>query len=214
VRRAAKTPLTGDKIDAPAACAVPFRPYRGGLVTRTQNVSEFMLVFVQGCFVVDARLYLNDLIQSAVPVRHLRSSDAPMLSAARTRTEFARRAFSVAAPHTWNSLPSDIISCHTLHTFKNTLKHTCSDSLNLKPPAPPYPLQDFKALYKYCIIIIKAGVSRSFIKQQALKDDNNPYHIARRPSRSRVRLTRPVQRTANRLLNLDRTDRTTQLTVD
>jgi len=24
-----------------------------------------------------------------------------------------------------------------------TSKHTCSDSLNLKPPATPYPLQDF-----------------------------------------------------------------------
>jgi len=44
VQRAAKTPLTGDKIDAPAACAVPFRPYYGGVVTRTQNVSEYMLV--------------------------------------------------------------------------------------------------------------------------------------------------------------------------
>jgi len=38
--------------------------------------------------------------------------------------------------------------------LKNTSKHTCSDSLNLKPPAPPYPLQDFKALYKCCNIII------------------------------------------------------------
>ena len=44
VRRAAKTPLTGDKIDAPAACAVPFRPYCGGVVTRTRNVSEYLLV--------------------------------------------------------------------------------------------------------------------------------------------------------------------------
>jgi len=43
---------------------------------------------------------------------------------------------------------------HTLHTFKNTSKHTDLDSLNLKPPAPLHPLQDFKALYKYCIIII------------------------------------------------------------
>jgi len=43
-RRAPKIPLTGDKIDAPAACAVPFRPYCGGVVTRTQNVSEYMLV--------------------------------------------------------------------------------------------------------------------------------------------------------------------------
>ena len=66
--------------------------------------------------------YLNDLIQSAVPVQPLRSSDAPLLSAARTGTEFVRRAFSVAAPHTWNSLPSDIRSCHTLHTFKKHLK--------------------------------------------------------------------------------------------
>ena len=40
VRRAAKTPLTGDKIDA--ACAGPFRPYCGGGVTRTQNVSGSM----------------------------------------------------------------------------------------------------------------------------------------------------------------------------
>ena len=40
----AKTPLASDKIDAPAACAVPFRPYCEGVVTRTQNVSEYMLV--------------------------------------------------------------------------------------------------------------------------------------------------------------------------
>jgi len=40
----AKTPLTGDNMDAPAACAVPFCPYCGGVVTRTRNVSEYMLV--------------------------------------------------------------------------------------------------------------------------------------------------------------------------
>jgi len=45
--RAAKTPFTGDKIDTPAACAVPFRPYCGGVVTRTRNVSEYMLVLAQ-----------------------------------------------------------------------------------------------------------------------------------------------------------------------
>ena len=41
---AAKTPLASDKIDAPAACAVPFRPYCGDVVTRTRNVGEYMLV--------------------------------------------------------------------------------------------------------------------------------------------------------------------------
>jgi len=44
LRMPAKTPLAGDKIDAPAAYAVPFRPYCGGVVTRTRNVSECMLV--------------------------------------------------------------------------------------------------------------------------------------------------------------------------
>ena len=43
LRMPAKTPLAGDIIDAPAACAIPFRPYCGGVVTRTRNVSEYML---------------------------------------------------------------------------------------------------------------------------------------------------------------------------
>ena len=38
------TLLAGDDIDGPTACAVPFRPYCGGVVTRTRNVSEYMLV--------------------------------------------------------------------------------------------------------------------------------------------------------------------------
>ena len=44
LRMPAKTPLAGSKIDAPAACVVPFRPYCGRVVTRTRNVSEYMLV--------------------------------------------------------------------------------------------------------------------------------------------------------------------------
>ena len=52
LRMPAKTPLAGDKTDAPAACAVPFRPYCGGVATRTRNVSEYMLVLAL-CLVVD-----------------------------------------------------------------------------------------------------------------------------------------------------------------
>jgi len=44
LRMPAKTPLAGDNIGAPAACAIPFHPYCGGVVTRTPNVSEYMLV--------------------------------------------------------------------------------------------------------------------------------------------------------------------------
>ena len=51
LRMPAKTPLASDKIDAPAACAVPFRPYCRGVVTRTRNVSEYMLVLAL-CLVI------------------------------------------------------------------------------------------------------------------------------------------------------------------
>jgi len=44
LRMPAKTPLTGDSMDAAASCAVPFRPYSVGVVTRTRNVSEYMPV--------------------------------------------------------------------------------------------------------------------------------------------------------------------------
>ena len=44
LRMPAKTPLAGDKMDAPAACAVAFRPYCGGVATRARNVSEYVLV--------------------------------------------------------------------------------------------------------------------------------------------------------------------------
>jgi len=40
----AKTPLASDKMNAPAVCTVPFRFHCGGIVTRMQNVSEYMLV--------------------------------------------------------------------------------------------------------------------------------------------------------------------------
>ena len=43
LRMPAKTLLASADIDSPAACAVPFRPYCRGVVTRTQNVSEYML---------------------------------------------------------------------------------------------------------------------------------------------------------------------------
>ena len=51
LRMPAKTPLASDKLDAPAACATlsattPFHFARaaGGVVTRTRNVSEYMLI--------------------------------------------------------------------------------------------------------------------------------------------------------------------------
>ena len=66
--------------------------------------------------------YLSKLVQTHAPPRTLRSSDAPMLIVPRIHTELARRAFSVAAPSTWNSLPADSRLCKNILTFKRHLK--------------------------------------------------------------------------------------------
>ena len=66
--------------------------------------------------------YLSDLIQTHVSIRTLRSLDAPLLAVPRTRTELARRAFSVAAPSVWNSLPADIRLYESVPLFKRHLK--------------------------------------------------------------------------------------------
>ena len=66
--------------------------------------------------------YLSELVQTHAPPRALCSFDAPLLVVPRIYTELARRAFSVAAPSTWNSLPADIQLCENILTFKRHLK--------------------------------------------------------------------------------------------
>ena len=66
--------------------------------------------------------YLSKLVQTHAQHRALHSSDAPMLVVPRVHTELARRAFSVAAPSTWNYLPADIRLCENILTFKRHLK--------------------------------------------------------------------------------------------
>ena len=80
-----------------------------------------------------------------------------MLVVPRIHTKLARRAFSVAAPSTWNSLPADIRLCKTILTFKRHLK-THLFKLTYPPVLHHAPLYlrtySVKALYKYVIIII------------------------------------------------------------
>jgi len=66
--------------------------------------------------------YRSELVQTRAPPRALRSSNALMLVVPRIHTELTRRAFSVAAPSTWNSLPADIRLCENILTFKCHLK--------------------------------------------------------------------------------------------
>ena len=66
--------------------------------------------------------YLSELVQTHAPSWALRFSDARTLVVPRIHTELARRAFSIAAPSTWNFLPADIWLCKNVLTFKHHLK--------------------------------------------------------------------------------------------
>jgi len=82
-------PLASDKIDAPAACAVPFRPYCRGVVTQTRNVSEYMLVLAL-CLVAVVRLDYTNYITSVLYGRRLDHSWSQCrLSGGRRAVEFS-----------------------------------------------------------------------------------------------------------------------------
>jgi len=66
--------------------------------------------------------YLAELVHVSEPTRLLRSADRLILDQPRTNTAIASRAFSVAAPKIWNSLPPSITACDNYCTFKSKLK--------------------------------------------------------------------------------------------
>ena len=69
-----------------------------------------------------APAYLQELLLPYHPARNLRSATENLLIEARTSTSYGDRAFSVAGPKLWNSLPSDIKNCDSLNMFKRLLK--------------------------------------------------------------------------------------------
>jgi len=66
--------------------------------------------------------YLASLLYRHNPCRALRSASANVLSVARSNLSFGSRAFRIAAPTVWNSLPPHVRSCTTLTTFRKHLK--------------------------------------------------------------------------------------------
>ena len=66
--------------------------------------------------------HLSALLIEHVRTRNLRSSERSDLAIPRTKLALASRAFSVAAPHTWNSLPTDVTSAESLTIFRKRLK--------------------------------------------------------------------------------------------
>ena len=67
--------------------------------------------------------YLEELISDYNPSISLRSSSKGLLSAGpRSKTMYGNRAFAVAAPRMWNSLPVNVRNAPTVSTFKTRLK--------------------------------------------------------------------------------------------
>ena len=66
--------------------------------------------------------YISDMLTWYSPSRTLRSSSEHLLTVKRSRTSYGDRAFSVAAPKLWNSLPSSIKQSTSLICFRKNLK--------------------------------------------------------------------------------------------
>ena len=76
--------------------------------------------------------YLQPLLSRYIPSRSLRSGEQMQLVIPRTNTRIGTRAFSVAAPTIWNSLPLNVRDVATLGTFQLHLKtHFFSSAYNI-----------------------------------------------------------------------------------
>ena len=67
--------------------------------------------------------YIADLLQFYQPCRTLRSSsDSLLIVCSAHLCHYGDRAFCIAAPRLWNSLPHEMRKCDSLYTFKRLLK--------------------------------------------------------------------------------------------
>ena len=78
------------------------------LLTIQQRIRYKVAVITYKALSTSVPPYLDELLQRQETMRSRRSNDALRLIVPRTRTETSKRAFSVAAPNVWNSLPIDI----------------------------------------------------------------------------------------------------------
>ena len=67
--------------------------------------------------------YLQDVIKSYIPSRHLkRSSNANLLNSGKARTRFGERSLRVAGPKLWNGLQDSLRAITDIDDFKRELK--------------------------------------------------------------------------------------------
>ena len=81
--------------------------------------------------------YLTKLIQYHKPSRSTRSSASHLLSVLRHNLSFGARAFRVAAPKIWNSIPLHIRQSQTYSSFRRHLKTYTTFFQPISPPSGP-----------------------------------------------------------------------------
>ena len=95
--------------------------------------------------------YLTELIQHHKPSRSTRSSASHLLSVPRHNLSFGARAFRVAAPKIWNSIPLHIRQSQSYSSFRRYLKTHYFFQPILPPSGPcnaPWFSSETLALYK------------------------------------------------------------------
>ena len=85
-----------------------------------------MLLLVYKSLANLAPLYISELLTPYVPSRTLRSSSKGLLQIPRAsrsaKSGYGKKAFSIAAPYEWNSLPESVRSAKSVQCFKKSLK--------------------------------------------------------------------------------------------
>ena len=81
-----------------------------------------ILLIVFKCLHGKGPSYLSSLLEEYCPKRALRSSSQSFLVEPRTNQKYGDRAFSVAGPKLWNSLPEHIRQSGSVDIFKTALK--------------------------------------------------------------------------------------------
>ena len=75
------------------------------------------------CMYDNGPTYLKELLVPYAPPRSLRSSSSNLLTVPKTTMKrYGDRAFSVAGPVLWNSLPDSVKACQSVASFKRSLK--------------------------------------------------------------------------------------------
>ena len=88
-----------------------------------ERISYKILLLTYKTLTTGSPQYLKDLLVPYIPTRNLRSASKQLLSVPRYKLKtYGHRAFSVAAPTLWNSLPLDIRNSGSINIFKSNLK--------------------------------------------------------------------------------------------